>query len=288
MTTVAPFVTWESAVRWLRDQPEQRDLVLSCFYDDPLLGAAERYRCSTEWQAIKHCCLPTSRGKALDLGAGRGIASYALVKEGFAVTALEPDPSALIGAGAIRSLGEQARVSIDIRSGYAERIPANDGEFDLIFARAALHHARDLSAACREIFRVLKPGGRLVAVREHVISTLADLPAFLAIHPLHRLYGGEHAFLLREYRSAMEAAGFAVVRTLEPLRSPINLFPQTNESLRRAVCERLARIPVLSTVLDAVLSWRPAFDVLLWAMTRVDHRPGRLYSFIADKPERAR
>ncbi len=32
---------------------------------------------------------------------------------------------------------------------------------------------------CREFFRVLKPGGRLIAVREHVISSKNDLPVFL-------------------------------------------------------------------------------------------------------------
>ena len=47
------------------------------------------------------------RGQALDVGAGRGIASYALAREGFTVTVLEPDDSHLVGAGAIRSLAEE-------------------------------------------------------------------------------------------------------------------------------------------------------------------------------------
>lgn len=34
------FTTWEDAVVWLRNQPEQRQLVLDAFYDDPLVGAA--------------------------------------------------------------------------------------------------------------------------------------------------------------------------------------------------------------------------------------------------------
>ncbi len=41
-----------------------------------------------------------------------------------------------------------------------------------------------------EFFRVLKPGGRLIAI-ENVISSKNDLPVFLDQHPLHKLYGGE-------------------------------------------------------------------------------------------------
>ena len=42
------FTTWEEAVVWLRNQPDQRQLVLDAFYDDPLAGAAERYFHSSE------------------------------------------------------------------------------------------------------------------------------------------------------------------------------------------------------------------------------------------------
>jgi hypothetical protein len=35
-------MTWEQAVRWLREQPEQQDLVRACFYDDPVEAAIVR------------------------------------------------------------------------------------------------------------------------------------------------------------------------------------------------------------------------------------------------------
>ena len=94
-------ISWEEAVLWLRNQPDQLPLVRAGFYDDPLIEAARRYRISTEWQTVRRY-LPAGQGRALDLGAGRGIASYALACEGWAVTAVEPDSSAIVGAGAIR------------------------------------------------------------------------------------------------------------------------------------------------------------------------------------------
>ena len=92
---------WEDAVEWLRSQPDQQDLVLNAYYDDPLIHAARRYWESCEWEEVRKL-LGSTTGQALDVGAGRGIASYALAREGFAVTALEPDASPLVGAGAIR------------------------------------------------------------------------------------------------------------------------------------------------------------------------------------------
>ena len=75
------------------------------------------------------------------------------------MTALEPDPSALVGAGAIRALAAEARLPIDVVEEFSERLPFANDTFDVVFARAVLHHTRDLDSACREMFRVLRPGG---------------------------------------------------------------------------------------------------------------------------------
>ena len=160
-----------------------------------------------------------------------------------------------------------------------------DGTFDVVFARAVLHHMRDLDSACRELFRVLRPGGVLIAAREHVISKETDLEAFFDQHPLHHLYGGEHAFLLDRYIGALRAAGFSAIEVLAPLKSPINLFPYTIETLRTAVVERLAsKIPV-KPLWRAALASKSVFMSLLSMAERFDHRPGRLYSFVCHKAQ---
>ena len=278
-----PTGSWEQAVLALRADPTRQSLVRDGYYDDPLVDAANRYWRSDEWRSIAQI-LPRSPGRALDVGAGRGIASYALARTGFDVTALEPDPSAVVGAGAIRTLAREAALTIDVVQEHSERLPFVDGIFDLVFARAVLHHMRDLGAACREFARVLKPGGRLVAVREHVISRPDHLQAFLDHHPLHRLYGGEHAYLLSQYVSAIESAGLRLRSVVAPLESPINFAPHTEVSLRAEVASRAGRrLPGGASWLRGFLArdavWRPT----RWLLGKIDDRPGRLYSFVAHK-----
>ena len=44
----------------------------------------------------------------------------------------------------------QCHAKIRVREECSEKLPFGDGEFDLVFARAVLHHARDIDAVCRE------------------------------------------------------------------------------------------------------------------------------------------
>lgn len=283
-TATRRFGTWEQAVCWLRDQPDRQELVRAAYYDDPLLDAAKRYMRSSEWHAIARL-VPASASRVLDVGAGRGIASFAFASLGARVDALEPDASAIVGAEAIESLARQAQLPITVTKEFSEALPYPDNAFDVVFARAVLHHTSNLQAACREFFRVLRPGGRLIAVREHVISRPSDLPAFLASHPLHSLYGGENAFQLREYTAAIRGAGFRLSSTFGPLASEINYSPRTRTDAQADVARKLSGgIGAVAPIVRALLAVPPIWWLAARSWSWMDGRPGRLYSFVADRP----
>lgn len=275
------YVSWEEAVAWLVAQPDKQELVRDCYYDPSPEVAAERYSQSDEWKAIR-ALLPSIPGRALDVGAGRGIASYALAEAGWSVVAIEPDPSDFVGRGAIQKIAQSTGLPIEVVEEFGERIPCDSGSFDLVFARQVLHHARDLQALCAEVFRVLKLGGKFIAVRDHVVTSAGDLPVFLQIHPLHQLYGGENALESSQYLDAMRTAGFRVDRMLRSFDSVINYAPQTRDTLRGEFQRRLSRFP-LGSLAGSCLDVKPIMDMSLALLSRVDRRPGRLYSFICSK-----
>jgi len=275
--------SWEDAVRWLLSQPDQATLVRDCFYDVPRLAAARRYAASAEWQAV-HAFLPATVGTALEVGAGHGIVTAALATAGWHVTAVEPDGSDLVGAGAIRQLAADSGVQVTVLEAVGEALPVADASMDCVIARQVLHHAGDLRKLLSEVARVLRPGGRFLAIREHVLSKDADLDVFLKRHPLHFLYGGEHAYTLAVYQAAIKESGLVIDQTLGSFATVINFVPHTDDSLRAALSARAARFGVgglLRVVLAQPWCWRLFLNVL----TRLDSRPGRLYSFVCHKPE---
>lgn len=258
-------------MRWLKAQPEQAELVRACFFDDPLCIAADRYHDSAEWAAVRSF-LGDSRGRALDIGSGRGISAYALARDGWETTALEPDPSPEVGAGAIRQLCLETAVDITVVEDWGEELPFESDSFDLVHCRQVLHHARDLHTFCSEAARVLKSGGMFIATREHVLSRREDLPLFLDRHPLHRLYGGENAFLLKEYTSAITGAGITLTKVLNPLQSHINLFPQSKLDAKTQLARKVF-LPLPHLIPDWLLTWAGRFT----------DTPGRSYSFVGRK-----
>lgn len=280
----AKSLTWEQAVDWLKSQPDKQELIKACYYDEPLSAAAQRFSESEEWQAVcelLHLWMP---GKVLDLGAGNGISSYAFARLGCRVIALEPDPSFIVGAGAIRQLAQQTNLNISVEQTFAETLPFSDRTFDVVYGRQVLHHAANLNQLCREAARVLRPGGLFIATREHIISKPEDLEAFLKSHPLHSLYGGENAFLLSNYRQAILDAGLILKFVYGPYESAINYSPMTQAQNKEKIALFLQRY--LGKALTLRLASQESF--VSWVgrcRSWLDQTPGRLYSFVAIKPE---
>jgi SAM-dependent methyltransferase len=272
--------SWEEAVEILRRDPRHQTLIYDAYLTDDVTGNCKRFAESNEFQEVLrlvklHC--PNAEN-VLDMPGGNGIATYALANAGFTVSTVEPDPSISVGRGAIRKVLEAAGLNAIIVDAYGESLPFADCEFDVVYVRQGLHHARSLGQMLRECFRVLRPGGILLACREHVVDDYeASLQAFLDSQVDHQLYGGENAFTLDDYLAAIDGAGLEIRAAIAPYDSPINLHPNTPETLSRKIRESTPG-KVLSILL-------PASFVTRIGMWRLRHTklPGRLYSFVAVK-----
>lgn len=273
----------DEAILHLRADPRHAELIRDSYLDEDTRACAERFSRSAEFAEVRALVgRKIEGGSVLDLGAGTGLASYALSTAGAAqVYALEPDPSAVVGRGAIERIGLGPNVRLLEAAG--ENIPLPDSALDLVYARQVLHHIQDLPRLMRECARVLKPGGLFFATREPVADDEQQLKTFLDEHPVHQLAGGEHAYRLDEYTSAMTAGGLKLRRVFGPYDTVINTFPETRtpgevEQLpRKALEARLgplgalaARVPGVASFVRARLNRYPL--------------PGRLYSFLAVKP----
>lgn len=275
-------LSWEEAVRWYRAQPGNEAEVRNNYFDLPVLRAAERFAGSEEFAEILRLLGQGEGREILDLGAGNGIASYALAQHGWKVTALEPDESEEVGAGAIERLVQDTGLPIKVVRDVGERLPFANQSFAAIHARQVLHHAEDLEGMVQELNRVLRSGGLLLSTREHVIDNDEQLRVFRDEHPLHFLYGGENAYSIERYLRAFEQAGLRLLRMWGPLESILNFYPGT-EAERQIAVRQVAKHSWLR--LGRLVAWSERFRrVQLDKHTRHDRTPGRIYSFLIEKP----
>lgn len=119
------------------------------------LGWISRHRL-----ALATRLLPPGTDRLLKIGYGSGVHLphwAARVKE---LHGIDPHPMADEVARRLAKHG----VAAHLVSGSAEEMPYPDAHFDAVLAISAVEFIPDLPAACREMRRVLRPGGCVVVV----------------------------------------------------------------------------------------------------------------------------
>jgi SAM-dependent methyltransferase len=107
--------------------------------------------------------------RVVEVGGGEGELAERIVHE-LGVELVGVDQSE-------RMVEIQRAKGIDARVGDVQELPFADGEFDLAVAAWMLYHVPDVDRALGELARVLRPGGRLLAVTNSMqhLRELTDL-----------------------------------------------------------------------------------------------------------------
>lgn len=107
--------------------------------------------------------------KVLDVGCGNGYVSSLFAKEGAYAYGIDITPT---GIKLCQKRFQTMGLSGDFQVANAEDLPFKDNTFDCVTSMGVLHHVPNTEKAVQEIYRVLKPGGRLIVMFYHKNSAL--------------------------------------------------------------------------------------------------------------------
>jgi SAM-dependent methyltransferase len=120
---------------------------------------------------------------AVDVGAGTGAATRELVRRGARVVAVD------LSAAMLAELSRQTSGRVPTLVGDICRLALPDDEYDVAVAAFVLNHLDDPAAGLRELARVTRPGGHIVASTfgsdDHPVKTAIDgvLLRYGFVHP---------------------------------------------------------------------------------------------------------
>lgn len=129
--------------------------------------------------------------KVLDIACGEGYGTNLLASNAAHVTGMDIDKKTIQKAKI-----KYNKKNINFKESTAEKILANDNEFDLVASFETLEHLSDHISMINEIKRVLKPGGLLI-ISTPDKKTYSDQRDYKNPFHVRELYYGEFDVLLK-------------------------------------------------------------------------------------------
>jgi arsenite methyltransferase len=190
--------------------------------------------------------------RVVDVAAGTG-ATARLLAVDFDVLVEGVDLGEATVARA-RALNDEAWLAgkVRIHVGDAERLPLPDNVFDAVVCECAFCTFPDKATAANEIFRVLRPGGRVgitdVTVAEgHLPPELTTLAAWIACIADARPLG--------EYTAILESAGLRAVHSESHDDALVRMIDEIEARLRLLRMTAPARLAEAAVDVDAALRY---------------------------------
>jgi SAM-dependent methyltransferase len=231
--------------------------------------AYERYRPGYPPDAVAWLFGAEPR-RVLDLAAGTGKLTAALVGAGHRVVAVEPDPQ-------MRAVFAQARPGVEILAGTAESIPLPDDSVDAAAVGQAWHWF-DPPRALGELARVLRPGGTLGILwnsRDGSVPLVAELGRVIeGADAASGLHGEESAGDLGPLFTPVERATFRHVQVTD-VDGLVGLVASRSHTITLGEPERVALLARVEEIARRESLRSPDGTILLPYLT-VCHRAHRI------------
>jgi SAM-dependent methyltransferase len=172
----------------------------------------------------------------LDLGSGAGFDCFlASVKVGAKGKVIGVDMTPEMIEKARSNAKKNGIENVEFRLGEIEHLPVKDNSVDVVISNCVINLSADKSRVFQEIYRVLRPGGR-IAISD--IGLLKELPRKIreSMEAYVGCVGG--AVLIDDYKKLIEAAALKDVRlTVKGSSACINV--DTQDPIGRAILELL-------------------------------------------------
>jgi ubiquinone/menaquinone biosynthesis C-methylase UbiE len=98
----------------------------------------------------------------LDVGCGAGFDTLIAARQvGPSGRVISVDMTPAMLEKAQEGAREAALTNVEFRDGLAETLPVGDSSIDVVISNGVINLCPDKMAAMQEIYRVLKPGGRI-------------------------------------------------------------------------------------------------------------------------------
>lgn len=161
--------------------------------------------------AIVERCLLTAGQHVLDVGSGNGkVALRAATTHQVKVTGITLSEYQVHLS---RTLAKEHDLTeaVDFLIADMHDIPSPDATFDAAFAIESFCHVEDRTLTYREIGRVLRPGGKLVAADFVLRQPIVDDDKKAMLDTINANYGNGPILARADYETAVRAAGLSLV-----------------------------------------------------------------------------